>query len=93
MVNDLDLKPIGMGGLISASGKTRRKKFLFSVGLPLVAVDPAGKSSGVLQFFGPSIEGLEVDAGGTNFDVILGMDIIMRGSLKLDFDGHFSFCF
>jgi len=86
----------GLKPMASASGITTRKKYLFTLGLPLVEkVDSSGQSaSGSIVVPVPEIEGMEFDTGSqTQFDVLVGMDIIGRGSLKIDFDGHFSFCF
>lgn len=86
----------GLKEMATASGTVTRKKYLFALGLPLVEkVDPSGQSaSGSIIVPVPEIEGMEFDTGSkTQFDVLVGMDIIGRGSLKIDFDGHFSFCF
>ena len=57
-------------------------------------INPSGEEEGRILFPFPPIEGLDFDAGrNLPFDVLVGMDIIMHGSLKIDFDGHFSFCF
>lgn len=57
-----------------------------------IAPDPRGTVSGNMSIF-DAIDGMEFNASGTAFDVLLGMDVLSRGSLKIDFDGHFSFCF
>jgi hypothetical protein len=36
------------------------------------------------------IQGAEFDAGQGGFDVLLGMDVISTGSLKVEGDGSFS---
>ena len=96
VAQELNLQAIGLGEMISASERTAKKKYLFAIGVTTIhKVNPMGQSAeGSVHMFMPPIEGLEFHRDETTkFDVILGMDIIMRGSLKLDFDGHFSFCF
>ncbi len=94
VAKEVGLTPIGKGGLVSASGKSAKNKYLFILGLTLVRkVSPAGQAEGMIHPFSP-IEGLEFHADETSqFDVLMGRDIISIGSLQLTFDGHFTFCF
>jgi Aspartyl protease len=93
VVQDIGLTPKGKRGMISASHTVTVNTYLFSIGFPMgVAPDPRGTASGSMFIF-HAIDGMELNASGTTFDVLLGMDVISRGSFKIDFDGHFSFCF
>ncbi len=49
--------------------------------------------AGQVHILDEVIEGAELTAGSAKFDVLLGMDIIGIGSLKIDGDGSFSFSF
>lgn len=94
VVEQLRLEPTGRGEMTSASGKSSRKKYLFTLGIPFARqVDPVTKQ--VREAVGPSlsVEGWEFHMEEpSKFDVLLGMNVISLGSLKLDRDGHFSFC-
>ncbi len=93
VVNDVGLTPKGKRPMVSASHTVTANTYLFSVGFPMgIAPDPRGTVSGNISIF-HAIDGMEFNAGGAQFDVLLGMDVLSRGSLKIDFDGHFSFCF
>ena len=86
VITELELKPKGKVEMVSASDKMLRDSFLFSIGISIPGTDNQ-------PFFVTEIYGAEFEGDERNkFDVIIGMDVIMRGSLKLDFDGHFSFC-
>ena len=65
VASDLGLGPIGMKKMVSASGMTDKKEYLFCIGLPLVtSVDSvAGTAQGALHVFEPPIRGLEFNAG------------------------------
>ncbi len=98
VAGELKLEAIGLGEMISASEKAAKNKYLFAIGIPFIhQADSIGQPvRGELHTFMPPVEGLEFHTDqdqASKFDVILGMDIIMKGSFKLDFDGHFSLCF
>lgn len=93
VVQDVGLTPKGRRPMLSASHTVTVNTYLFSIGFPMgVAPDPRGTVSGNMFIF-HAIDGMEFNAGGSTFDVLLGMDVLSRGSFKIDFDGHFSFCF
>lgn len=46
-----------------------------------------------MHVFSNPVEGAELNFASSKFDVLLGMDIISMGSLKIEGDGSFSFCF
>jgi hypothetical protein len=78
--------------MISASHVVPVNQYIFDVAFPLgIRQQPDGLMTGNFTIFN-RITGLEFAAAGTSYEVLLGMDILRRGSLKFDFDGHFSFC-
>lgn len=50
----------------------------------------SGDFTGDVSIF--ELEGLEFKAK-SDFDVLIGRDFLVRGSFKMDFDGHFCICF
>ncbi len=89
-----NLAPIGKCQMMSASHTVSVNQYAFVVALPMMVQQQAtGLAAANLSTF-DNITGLEFNgSGGTSYDVLIGMDIVRRGSLHLDFDGHFSFCF
>jgi hypothetical protein len=47
---------------------------------------------GALGHVIPSTQVMEFVAGNAPFQMLLGRDVICKGSLTLTFDGHFTFC-
>lgn len=96
VVEEVGLQSIGLTLMLTASGETTAKVYLFDVGIFSDSMTDAKAKKKDAAFFqlGSGIKGLEFSAGAkSNFDVLLGMDILGKGSLKMDFDGHWSFCF
>ena len=93
----VDLSPIGKVSVRGVSGVQIHRNYLFQVGFPLGkrAINKDGKNiSGLLFMMIPrEIKGAEFDSGGNDFDVLLGMDILSIGSLKVEGNGTFSFSF
>ena len=94
VISDANLFPVGKCQMISASHVVEVNQYRFVVGLPMgMQQQPNGLMAGNFSLFG-GITGLEFSgSAGTGYDILVGMDILGRGSLKMDFDGHFSFCF
>lgn len=95
VVAEVGLESIGLGEIISASEKTHRNKYFFSLGIPIIEkVDPNNNEvTGKIHQF-PPIEGPEFHTEqNARFDVLLGMDIIANGCFTVEQDGHFSFWF
>ena len=92
LAKECGLLPIGKSEMVSASERKMVNRYLFALGMPIAQkVDPSGMVTGSLSVF-ENIEGMEFNEDGGSFDVLLGMDVISKGSLSLDFDGHFTFC-
>lgn len=93
VVERVGLQPKGRATMISASERKDVNTYLFSLAIPVgIRPDPKGTFSGNMVAF-PLLQGMAFHSDDGAFDVLLGMDIITQGSLKIDFDGHFSFCF
>jgi hypothetical protein len=93
IVKDVGLTPIGKVNMISASHVVAANQYIFCVGFPIgMQQQPTGTVSGALNVF-ENITGLEFQPAGATYDVLVGMDIIARGVLTLDFQGHWSFSF
>lgn len=93
VIEQVKLEPTGLRTITSASETSEKREFSFSVGVLFAnRKDPdTNQVSGTGHVF--QIEGVEFHVKEpSKFDVLLGMDVIGRGSLKLDGDGHFSFC-
>jgi hypothetical protein len=101
VVNALRLTPRGQ---IPVQGVgpavTYHNGYLFYVAFTLSLIGPAAQGINVpvgqvpvMVFINPTqIYGAELPAGA-GFDVLLGMDILSSGSLKIEGSGHFSFSF
>jgi Aspartyl protease len=93
IVADLNLVPVGKANMISASHVTPANQYFFSVGFPIgLAQTPTGLMSGNFHVF-ENITGLEFKPAGATYDVLLGMDILAKGALTLDFQGRWCFSF
>ena len=76
---------------MGVSGLSYHNNYLFRVGFAFGI--PATGERADLHVFHPLVEGAELNVESENFDVLLGMDVISSGSLKIDGDGSFSFSF
>jgi hypothetical protein len=93
VVTDLGLAPVGKVPMISASHVTPTNQYIFWVGMPIgFQQAPTGSVSGTFGMF-PDISGLEFQPAAVVYDILIGMDIIMRGVLTVDFSRHWSFSF
>ncbi len=85
--------PVGKVNMISASHVTPTNQYIFSIGFPLGLQQlTTGCVAGTMSIF-EDIAGLEFQPAGAAYDILLGMDIIMRGVLTVDFSRHWSFSF
>jgi hypothetical protein len=93
------LSPIGKVEIRGVSGLKEHNNYLFYIGFttpmpgsPPIAVQPDAQAAPIpvqIHMVNAPIQGAEFDAGGL-FDILLGMDIISTGSLKIEGDGSFS---
>jgi len=88
------LLPIGKVPIMGVSGLQYHNNYLFKIGFGFGLVPNVSEvGAAQVHILDEIIEGAELSAGGAKFDVLLGMDIIGLGSLKIDGDGSFSFSF
>jgi hypothetical protein len=88
------LVPVGKVPILGVSGLQYHNNYLFKVGFAFGTIDEKNEVQGAkVHVFAKPIEGAELNFSSSKFDVLLGMDIISMGSLKIDGDGSFSFCF
>ncbi len=88
------LLPIGMVPITGVSGLQYHNNYLFKVGFAFGKVSSEQEiEEASVHIFERPVEGAELNVGSSKFDVLLGMDILGAGSLKIDGDGSFSFSF
>lgn len=88
------LVPVGKVPIRGVSGLQYHNNYLFKVGFAFgMAANQREVQVTSVHVFDKPIEGAELNVGSSTFDVLLGMDIIGMGSLKIDGDGSFSFSF
>src|ERR1700730_12997669 len=103
VVNALNLTPLGTVQIRGAGHTiTRHNSYLFHIAFVIALpsnvgqMAQAGVPTQALAFLNPNpIHGAEIGltSTGGSFDVLLGMDIIATGSLKIEGNGTFSFSF
>lgn len=82
VVQAINLQPIGMRPMISATHSVPTNLYFVDLLLPFGAAGYAIANTQVMEF---------VLQGGGPFQMLVGRDIICRGALTLSFDGHFTF--
>ena len=93
VADQLKMIPIGKVPVNGVSGVQYHNNYLFHVGFPIgMRQEEETVVRGELQILTASIQGAEL-SGVPGFDVLLGMDVICTGSLKIDGDGSYSFSF
>ncbi len=76
------------------SGENEHNNYLFHLGFMLGQPNPTGKEmKGNLYIFNQEIQGPELNLSDAGFEVLLGMDVIGKGSLAVEGNGTFSFSF
>jgi hypothetical protein len=88
------INPVGVSAILGVSGRSYHNDYLFRVGFAF-GMEPEQKEHRIaaLHIVNKTIKGTELNASGGKFQVLLGMDVIGLGSLKIDGDGSFSFSF
>lgn len=92
VVTRLSLNPIGKIPVRSAGGTVvHHDGYLFNVAFIVTNPTIGGQIGGSLLYtLGKPIWGPEIRSTGGSFDVLMGMDVISSGSLKIEGDGTFS---
>lgn len=76
------LQPIGMRPITSATHSVPVNVYLVDLLLPFGNAGLVVSATQVMEF---------APAGGSPFQILLGRDILCRGTFTLSFDGHFTF--
>jgi hypothetical protein len=82
VAQSVGLQPIGMRPMVSATHSVPVNVYLVDLFLPFGAAGFIVQGAQVMEFF---------PEGSAPFQMLLGRDIICRGTLTLSFDGHFTF--
>jgi len=82
VVQAVSLQPIGLRPMVSATHSVPVNVYLVDLFLPFGAAGFVIQGIQVMEF---------VPEGNAPFQMLLGRDIICRGTLTLSFDGHFTF--
>lgn len=92
VAQEVGLQPIGKEPMITPGGEIAQNTYQFHLGFILdQKQEPTGIFSGNIALH--TIKGAEFKNAGMGFEVLLGRDIICKGSLTLSFDGHFVLAF
>jgi Aspartyl protease len=92
IVKEVGLSPIGKIQVAGVHGSTPTNSYQFAVGFILpVRQEATGAIFGNMTGF--VVDGTEFVNDGCGFDVLLGRDILCKGSFHMSFDGHFLICF
>ncbi len=82
VVQAVSLQPIGMRPMVSATHSVPVNVYLVDLFLPFGAAGFVIQGTQVMEF---------VPGGNAPFQMLLGRDVICKGTLTLSFDGHFTF--
>jgi hypothetical protein len=92
VVQTVGLHPSGKTSMSGSTGQDTVDQYTFVVGFIFGARQtPAGLVSGQLNAH--LVQGCEFQSHGFGFDILIGRDILCKGSLSLSFDGHYLLCF
>lgn len=96
VATDVGLQPIGKMQVFGVAGSQYHNFYTFHVGFVVGALVPTPGSPVVqsrIDVFNDVIQGAELALGVGGFDVLLGMDVIGKGSLAVEGNGTYSFSF
>jgi Aspartyl protease len=92
VVQHLGLQPSGKTSMSGSTGQSTVDQYTFLVAFLFGAQQtPTGQISGQLGV--NLVQGCEFMHHGFGFDVLIGRDILCKGSLSLSFDGHYVLSF
>jgi len=92
VVQTLGLLPSGKTSMSGSTGQTTVDQYTFGVAFLFGAQQtPTGQISGQLGLH--LVQGCEFMHHGFGFDVLIGRDILCKGTLSLSFDGHYVMAF
>lgn len=88
----IGLAPSGKTTMSGSTGHDTVNQYTFVVGFVFGAKQvPSGAFLGDLNLH--LVQGCEFTSHGFGFDVLIGRDILCKGSLSMSFDGHYLLCF
>lgn len=93
VVTKCELSPIGQVPIQGVSGQQHHNNYLFRVAFAFGTPKTGQTFEGHVHIFNKPIQGPELKMANAGFDILLGMDVLGEGSLKVDGDGSFSFSF
>jgi hypothetical protein len=92
VVQTVGLQPSGKTSMSGSTGQTVVDQYTFLVAFIFAAKQsPTGAISGQLNVH--LVQGCEFMSHGVGFDVLIGRDILCKGTLSLSFDGHYVLSF
>jgi hypothetical protein len=92
VVQTVGLQPSGKTSMSGSTGASVVDQYSFVVGFLFGQQQtPSGAISG--QLHGHLVQGCEFTSHGFGFDVLIGRDILCKGTLSLSFDGHYVLSF
>ena len=92
VVSEVGLYPTGKSMMIGATGERETDEHFF--GIAFVTSEepqPTGEISRQLEV--RPVRGMLFDNGPSQFDVLIGRDILCQGVFTMSFDGHFTLSF
>jgi predicted aspartyl protease len=78
----LGLNPSGKRPMVSATHTVATNEYIVDLVVPFGNLNLVMNAQQVMEFTAPA---------GSPFQILMGRDLICRGSLHLSFDGHFTF--
>jgi hypothetical protein len=95
VIDHYKMQPNGRTEIISVSGHTDVNTYIFTVGFLMGAVPNrvGSAQTGHFSFFPPIIGAEIFTHDDDDLEVLIGMDIISKGSLHIEGSGFFSFWF
>jgi hypothetical protein len=92
VVQAIGLTPSGKTSMVGSTGASTVDQYTFLVGFLFGAQQTAtGAYTGQLNAH--LVQGCEFQAHGFGFDVLIGRDILCKGTMSLSFDGHYVLTF
>ncbi len=89
VVHQLNLVPSGKTSMSGSTGAAAVDQYTFLLAFLFAAQqNPTGTFSGQLNAH--MVQGCEFTNHGCGFDILIGRDILCKGSLHLSFDGHYT---
>lgn len=82
VVQTVGLQPIGMIPMVSATQAVPVNTYLVDLALPFGGTGFLMQGMQVMEF---------VTSSGSPFQILVGRDILSRGTFTMSFDGHFTF--